>query len=89
MAEQSPESFDNGAGSQVHAVRPDKFSVAAGADNCYPVDGQTLGHTQSICPICKRVVEAHLSVADGKGLLTRTCSEHGEFAGGASTAGRV
>ena len=62
------------------SVRPDNLSSAGGEGRCDPVDGQTLGRTQSICPICKRVVEAQLNVVDGKVLLARTCSEHGEFA---------
>jgi tetraether lipid synthase len=38
-----------------------------------------LGQTQSICPHCKRVLDAELRERDGRVLLSRTCSEHGRF----------
>jgi len=42
-----------------------------------PVAG--LGPTLSICPECKRVVDAELVVRDGRVLLSRECGEHGIF----------
>jgi uncharacterized radical SAM superfamily Fe-S cluster-containing enzyme len=37
-----------------------------------------LGATQSICPRCRRVLDAELEERGGKVVLTRTCPEHGE-----------
>jgi hypothetical protein len=39
----------------------------------------TLGTTQSICPHCKRVLDAALRERDGRVVLSRTCPEHGHF----------
>jgi 7,8-dihydro-6-hydroxymethylpterin dimethyltransferase len=36
-----------------------------------------LGATQSICPRCKRVLEAELREHDGRVVLSRSCPEHG------------
>ena len=38
-----------------------------------------LGATQSICPRCKRVLEAELRERDGRVVLSRTCPDHGRF----------
>jgi tetraether lipid synthase len=38
-----------------------------------------LGATRSLCPECRRVVDAELLVRDGKVLLSRECAEHGVF----------
>ncbi len=38
-----------------------------------------LGQTQSICPRCKRVLEAELRERHGRVVLSRTCPEHGRF----------
>lgn len=38
-----------------------------------------LGATQSICPRCKRVLDAELRERDGRVVLSRTCPEHGRF----------
>ena len=38
-----------------------------------------LGATQSICPLCKRVLEAELRERDGRVVLSRICPEHGRF----------
>jgi hypothetical protein len=38
-----------------------------------------LGATQSICPRCKRVLEAELRERDGRVVLSRSCPEHGRF----------
>ncbi|MBW8060357.1 MAG: radical SAM protein [Solirubrobacterales bacterium] len=38
-----------------------------------------LGRTQSICPRCRRVLDAELVERDGRVLLTRTCPEHGSI----------
>ncbi len=38
-----------------------------------------LGVTQSICPRCKRVLEAELRERDGRVVLSRSCPEHGRF----------
>jgi 7,8-dihydro-6-hydroxymethylpterin dimethyltransferase len=35
--------------------------------------------TQSICPQCKRVLDAALRERDGRVVLSRTCPEHGRF----------
>ncbi len=38
-----------------------------------------LGTTRSICPRCKRVLDARLLERDGRVLLSRTCPDHGPF----------
>jgi uncharacterized radical SAM superfamily Fe-S cluster-containing enzyme len=38
-----------------------------------------LGATQSICPRCKRVLDAELGECEGRVVLSRTCPEHGRF----------
>ncbi len=38
-----------------------------------------LGRTQSICPRCRRVLDARLLARDGRVLLSRTCPDHGPF----------
>ncbi len=38
-----------------------------------------LGATHSICPRCRRVLDAQLLERDGRVLLSRTCPEHGLF----------
>ena len=40
---------------------------------------RVLGPTQSICPLCKTVLEAELAVRDGKVVLGRSCPDHGRF----------
>jgi 7,8-dihydro-6-hydroxymethylpterin dimethyltransferase len=42
-------------------------------------DGGFLGRTQSICPRCRRVVEAELLIREHKVVLARRCPEHGRF----------
>jgi 7,8-dihydro-6-hydroxymethylpterin dimethyltransferase len=43
-------------------------------------DGRVLGETQSICPRCRRLLDARLLDLGGKVVLTRSCPDHGEFA---------
>jgi hypothetical protein len=38
-----------------------------------------LGPTTSICPRCRRVLDAELIERDGRVVLSRTCPEHGSF----------
>jgi 7,8-dihydro-6-hydroxymethylpterin dimethyltransferase len=42
-------------------------------------DGARLARTQSICPRCRRLLDAELLARGGKVVLTRTCPEHGGF----------
>ncbi len=35
--------------------------------------------TKSICPVCQKKIDAELTVADGKILITKKCKEHGTF----------
>jgi 7,8-dihydro-6-hydroxymethylpterin dimethyltransferase len=42
-------------------------------------EGVRLARTQSICPRCRRSLDAELYVRDGKVILSRTCPEHGKF----------
>ncbi len=35
--------------------------------------------TKSICPVCKRVLDAELNVREGRVYLRRRCPEHGRF----------
>ncbi|MEM3881049.1 MAG: radical SAM protein [Candidatus Bathyarchaeia archaeon] len=35
--------------------------------------------TKSICPVCQKKIDAELTEANGKILLTKTCKEHGTF----------
>jgi len=38
-----------------------------------------LEYTRSICPVCKRVLDAEVSVRDNRVLLRKRCPEHGRF----------
>src|SRR5690242_617162 len=38
-----------------------------------------LGTTQSVCPRCKRVLDAELRECEGRVVLSRACPEHGRF----------
>ena len=38
-----------------------------------------LGRTQSICPRCRRLLDAELVIRDGKVVLSRRCPDHGGF----------
>jgi 7,8-dihydro-6-hydroxymethylpterin dimethyltransferase len=43
-----------------------------------PLDeGVVLARTESICPRCRRALDAELTVRDGKAVLGRTCPDHG------------
>ncbi len=35
--------------------------------------------TRSICPLCKRVIHAELSIRDGRVIMRKRCPEHGPF----------
>ena len=51
-------------------------------DRLCPVPGpdSLLGRTESICPRCRRVLDAELLARDGKVVLSRVCPEHGSVA---------
>ncbi|HOW43382.1 MAG TPA: radical SAM protein [Candidatus Omnitrophota bacterium] len=38
-----------------------------------------LDRTQSICPVCKKTVDADLVLVDGRVLMTKRCEQHGRF----------
>lgn len=38
-----------------------------------------LEYTKSICPVCKRVIDAEINVRDNKVVMRKRCPEHGEF----------
>jgi 7,8-dihydro-6-hydroxymethylpterin dimethyltransferase len=40
-------------------------------------EGERLAETQSICPECRRVLDAELLVQGGRVILSRTCPDHG------------
>jgi uncharacterized radical SAM superfamily Fe-S cluster-containing enzyme len=42
-------------------------------------DATRLARTESICPRCRRLLEAEIVVRDGRVVLSRTCPEHGVF----------
>jgi tetraether lipid synthase len=42
-------------------------------------DGYSLELTRSVCPICKRVIDAELRVRDGRVIMRKRCPEHGPF----------
>jgi uncharacterized radical SAM superfamily Fe-S cluster-containing enzyme len=42
-------------------------------------DGTRLARTESVCPRCRRLLEAEIVVRDGRVVLSRTCPEHGLF----------
>jgi len=44
-----------------------------------PESGGSLGRTESICPRCKRLLEAELLDQGGRVMLSRTCPDHGRF----------
>ena len=35
--------------------------------------------TRSICPVCKRVIDAEVNIRDGKVVMRKRCPEHGSF----------
>ena len=35
--------------------------------------------TRSICPLCKRVINAEVNARDGRVVLRKRCPEHGAF----------
>jgi uncharacterized radical SAM superfamily Fe-S cluster-containing enzyme len=35
--------------------------------------------TKSICPVCKKVLDAEINARDNKIFLKKRCSDHGEF----------
>ena len=35
--------------------------------------------TRSICPLCKRVIDAEVSAREGRVILRKRCPVHGEF----------
>jgi hypothetical protein len=37
--------------------------------------------TRSICPLCKRVIDAEVNIRDGRVLLSKRCPDHGRFEG--------
>ncbi|MEI8012351.1 MAG: radical SAM protein [Candidatus Omnitrophota bacterium] len=37
--------------------------------------------TRSICPVCKKTIDAQVRVRDGKVFMFKRCAEHGEFEG--------
>jgi uncharacterized radical SAM superfamily Fe-S cluster-containing enzyme len=61
------------------------MAVEAGSPQTEPAPGAVpgararIGSTQSICPRCRRLLEADLLIHDGKVLLSRECPEHGLF----------
>lgn len=38
-----------------------------------------LEYTKSICPVCKRVIDAEVNARDGRVYLRKRCAEHGPF----------
>jgi 7,8-dihydro-6-hydroxymethylpterin dimethyltransferase len=44
-----------------------------------PADGDVISRTSSICPWCKRLLDAELCVGGRRVILSRTCPEHGTF----------
>jgi 7,8-dihydro-6-hydroxymethylpterin dimethyltransferase len=42
-------------------------------------EGERLAETKSICPECRRVLDAELLVRGGRVVLSRTCPDHGAF----------
>lgn len=40
---------------------------------------ETVESTQSLCPVCKRVVEARIYFRDGRVLMHKECPQHGPF----------
>jgi 7,8-dihydro-6-hydroxymethylpterin dimethyltransferase len=49
------------------------------APNASHRGARQLGSTESICPRCRRLLDAALIERDGKVILTRTCPDHGAF----------
>ncbi len=54
-------------------------AVARGVASESTPDSRSLGHTLSICPRCRAVLDANLLVRDGRVVLSRTCPDHGVF----------
>jgi 7,8-dihydro-6-hydroxymethylpterin dimethyltransferase len=53
---------------------------AAGRAGSKPAGGPVpLDRTESICPRCRRLLDAEIVVRDGRAVLTRTCPDHGRF----------
>jgi uncharacterized radical SAM superfamily Fe-S cluster-containing enzyme len=56
---------------------PDTVALAVASEPT--PDSRLLGHTQSICPRCRAVLDADLLVRDGRVVLSRECPDHGLF----------
>lgn len=59
------------------SVKPPMAGTANGAS--HRPEGASLGQTTSICPRCKRLLDAELLERDRRVVLARTCPEHGRF----------
>jgi 7,8-dihydro-6-hydroxymethylpterin dimethyltransferase len=59
--------------SEIAQITP--ASSAAASD-----EGRVLARTKSICPRCRRLLDAELAVRAGRVVLSRSCPDHGEFA---------
>ena len=53
--------------------------VSGKSSNGAAANGEAFGATTSICPRCRRVLEAEVVEQDGRAVLRRTCPEHGLF----------
>ncbi len=42
-----------------------------------PVHSKLLDHTQSVCPVCLRVIDAHIVDQDGRVYMRKSCPDHG------------
>lgn len=59
------------------SVKPAMAGTANGAPSL--PEGASLGQTTSICPRCKRLLDAELLERDGRVVLARACPDHGRF----------
>jgi uncharacterized radical SAM superfamily Fe-S cluster-containing enzyme len=58
---------------QAKAVRGGQIAVKQDADYVF------YELTRSICPICRRPIDAHIVLRDGKVFMRKRCPEHGHF----------
>ena len=61
---------------------PANGSAERGYSNGQPANGASgsgFGPTTSICPECKRLLDAEVAERDGRVVLRRTCPDHGRF----------
>src|SRR5215831_1725498 len=68
-----------------HEERTMSSETSPGAAFCSTADPQRqrreafFGYTRSICPHCKKLIDAHIVLREGADFMQKKCPEHGRF----------